>query len=142
MQQYHYPLEDGFTERIHTPGGVRSLVEGSHLMKLLRDLDKDGFNVDGPLAELTALINYVTSSQMSMLDLQTHLDYCAIVIGHWQNPVPGLASRVTKWRIPRQTWFFYVLSTAISEFWWAGQGSERTPVPLRPVRQPCPVHHQ
>ncbi len=33
MQQYHYPLEDGFTERIHTPGGVRSLVEGSHLMK-------------------------------------------------------------------------------------------------------------
>ena len=54
MQQYHYPLEEGFTERIHTPGGVRSLVEGSHLMKLLRDLDKDGFNVDGPLAELTA----------------------------------------------------------------------------------------
>lgn len=46
-------------------------------MKLLRDLDKDGFNVDGPLAELTALINYVTSSQMSMRDLQTHLDYCA-----------------------------------------------------------------
>ncbi len=77
MQQYHYPLEDGFTKRIHTPGGVRSLVEGSHLMKLLRDLDKDGFNVDGPLAELTALINYVTSSQMSMRDLQTHLDYCA-----------------------------------------------------------------
>ncbi|EFJ2805513.1 hypothetical protein G5G91_002436 [Escherichia coli] len=77
MQQYHYPLEDGFAERIHTPGGVRSLVDGSHLMKLLRDLDKDGFNVDGPLAELTALINYVTSSQMSMRDLQTHLDYCA-----------------------------------------------------------------
>ncbi|CAJ1239900.1 TPA: hypothetical protein LZR53_004529 [Escherichia coli] len=77
MQQYHYPLEDGFTERIHTPGGVRSLVEESHLMKLLRDLNKDGFNVDGPLAELTALINYVTSSQMSMRDLQTHLDYCA-----------------------------------------------------------------
>ena len=52
-------------------------MEGSLLMKLLRDLDKDGFNVDGPLAELTALINYVTSSQMSMRDLQTHLDYCA-----------------------------------------------------------------
>lgn len=77
MQQYHYPLKDGFTERIHTPEGVRSLVEGSHLMALLRELDKDGFNVDGPLAELTALINYVTSSQMSMQDLQTHLDYCA-----------------------------------------------------------------
>lgn len=45
-------------------------------MKLLRELDKDGFNVDGPLAELTALVNYVTSSQLSMKDLQTHLDYC------------------------------------------------------------------
>lgn len=41
-------------------------------MTLLRQLDKDGFNVDGPLAELTALVNYVTSSQLSMKDLQTH----------------------------------------------------------------------
>ena len=77
QRQYHHPLEDGFSERIHTPGGVRSLVDDSHLMKLLRELDKDGFNVDGPFAELTALVNYVTSSQMSMRDLQTHLDYCA-----------------------------------------------------------------
>lgn len=76
QQQYHHPLEEGFTERIHTPAGVRSLVDDSRLMKLLRELDKDGFNVDGPLAELSALVNYVTSSQMSMQDLQTHLDYC------------------------------------------------------------------
>lgn len=77
QRQYHYPLEDGFDERIHTPGGVRSLVGDSHLMTLLRQLNEDGFNVDGPLAELTALVNYVTSSQMSMRDLQMHLDYCA-----------------------------------------------------------------
>ncbi|EDW6250261.1 hypothetical protein ZS24_001698 [Salmonella enterica subsp. enterica] len=77
QRQYHHPLVDGFAEKIHTPGGVRSLVEGSHLMTLLRELDNDGFNVDGPLAELTALVNYVTSSQMTMQDLQTHLDYCA-----------------------------------------------------------------
>ncbi|EFT2846286.1 hypothetical protein HVL56_000790 [Escherichia coli] len=76
QRQYHHPLEDGFAERIHTPGGVRTLVEDSHLMKLLRELDKDGFNVDGPLTELTALMNYVTSTQISMKDLQTHLDYC------------------------------------------------------------------
>ncbi|WP_447558984.1 hypothetical protein [Staphylococcus aureus] len=76
QRQYHHPLEEGFEERIHTPVGVRSLVEDSHLMKLLRELDKDGFNVDGPLAELVALVNYVTSSQMTMQDLQTHLDYC------------------------------------------------------------------
>jgi len=77
QRQYHHPLVDGFAEKIHTPGGVRSLVEDSHLMTLLRELDNDGFNVDGPLAELTALVNYVTSSQMTMQDLQTHLDYCA-----------------------------------------------------------------
>ncbi|EAA1242379.1 hypothetical protein AAA17_004160 [Salmonella enterica subsp. enterica serovar Ohio] len=77
QRQYHHPLVNGFAEKIHTPGGVRSLVEDSHLMTLLRELDNDGFNVDGPLAELTALVNYVTSSQMTMQDLQTHLDYCA-----------------------------------------------------------------
>lgn len=77
QRQYHHPLVNGFAEKINTPGGVRSLVEDSHLMTLLRELDNDGFNVDGPLAELTALVNYVTSSQMTMQDLQTHLDYCA-----------------------------------------------------------------
>ncbi len=78
QRQYHHPLENGFAERIHTPGGVRSLVEDSHLMMLLRQLNEDGFNVDGPMAELAALMNYVTSSQMSMRDLQMHLDYCAM----------------------------------------------------------------
>lgn len=78
QRQYHHPLEDGFAERIHTPGGVRSLIEESHLMELLMELQKDGHDVSGPTAELTALVNYVTSSQMSMKDLQTHLDYCAM----------------------------------------------------------------
>lgn len=80
QRQYHHPLEEGFEERIHTPVGVRSLVEDSHLMTLLRQLNEDGFNVDGPMAELTALVNYVTSSQMSMRDLQSHLDYCAEIL--------------------------------------------------------------
>lgn len=75
--RYNHPLIEGFTERIHTPSGVRSLVEESHLITLLRQLNEDGFNVDGPMAELAALVNYVTSSQISMKDLQMHLDYCA-----------------------------------------------------------------
>jgi hypothetical protein len=77
-QQYHHPLEDGFTERIHTPNGVRSLVERSHLMDLLRELEKNGHDVSGAAAELVALVNYVTSSQLSMREVQTHLDYCAL----------------------------------------------------------------
>lgn len=80
QRQYHHPLDKGFAERIHTPGGVRFLVEESHLMMLLRQLNEDGFNVDGPMAELAALMSYVTSSQMSMRDLQTHLDYCAMIL--------------------------------------------------------------
>lgn len=79
-QHYHHPLEEGFTERIHTPAGVRSLVESSHLMDLLRKLDKNGHDVSGALAELVALINYVSSSQVSMRELQTHLDFCALQI--------------------------------------------------------------
>lgn len=75
--QYDHPLEIGFEERIHTNEGVRSLVNSSHLMTLLRELSNDGFNVEGAMAELVALMNYVTSSQVSMRDLQTHLDYCA-----------------------------------------------------------------
>lgn len=77
-ERYRYPIEEGFAERIHTPEGVRSLVEQSKLMELLREMQKDGHDVSGAAAELVALVNYVTSSQVSMRDLQTHLDYCAM----------------------------------------------------------------
>ncbi len=40
-------------------------------------MERDGHDVSGAAAELVALVNYVTSSQLSMQDLQTHLDYCA-----------------------------------------------------------------
>lgn len=76
--RYHHPLVEGFAEQVHTPGGVRSLVENSHLMDLLRELEGDGYDVSGATAELIALVNYVTSTQMSMKDLQTHLDYCTL----------------------------------------------------------------
>lgn len=70
QRQSHHPLEAGFSERIHTPGGV-------NLMELLRELEKDGYDVSGASAELVALVNYVTSSQISLADLSSHLDYCA-----------------------------------------------------------------
>lgn len=77
-ERYRYPIEEGFSERIHTPAGVRSLVEKSKLMELLRELEEDGHDVSGAAAELVALVNYVTSSQLSMREFQTHLDYCAM----------------------------------------------------------------
>ncbi|WP_336709642.1 MULTISPECIES: hypothetical protein [unclassified Cedecea] len=78
--EYHYPLEEGQEERIHSPAGVRMLVEDSSLMKLLRALDGDGYDVSGAAAELTALINYVSSTNVSMGDLLSHLDYCTSII--------------------------------------------------------------
>ncbi|WP_337038638.1 MULTISPECIES: hypothetical protein [Pseudescherichia] len=77
---YNHPLDVGFSEKIHTPDGVRSLVEKSHLMELLRELEKDGHNVSGASAELAALVNYVTGTHIAMNDIQTHLDYCALAL--------------------------------------------------------------
>ncbi|PQY42884.1 hypothetical protein C5947_01460 [Cronobacter sakazakii] len=54
------------------------LVEKSHLMELIRELEKDGHDVSGAAAELVALVNYVTSTQLSLSDIQTHLDYCVL----------------------------------------------------------------
>lgn len=77
---YNYPLIEGDEERIHSPAGVRALVNDSNLMKLLRALDGDGYDVSGAAAELTALINYVSSTNVSMGDLLSHLDYCTSII--------------------------------------------------------------
>lgn len=76
--RYRYPADEGFSDHIHTPEGVRSLVVKSKLMELLREMEQDGHDVSGAAAEMVALVNYVTSSQVSMRDLQTHLDYCAM----------------------------------------------------------------
>ncbi|MCY2086099.1 hypothetical protein OW783_08815 [Klebsiella pneumoniae] len=77
-ERYQYPVDEGFADRIHTPEGVRSLVVKSQLMELLREMERDGHDVSGAAAELVALVNYVTSSQLSMRELQTHLDFCAM----------------------------------------------------------------
>ncbi|HCT5999416.1 hypothetical protein ACKLKB_05910 [Klebsiella pneumoniae] len=77
-ERYQYPVDEGFADRIHTTEGVRSLVVKSQLMELLREMERDGHDVSGAAAELVALVNYVTSSQLSMRELQTHLDFCAM----------------------------------------------------------------
>lgn len=79
-ERYQYPVDEGFSDRIHTPEGVRSLVVKSQLMELLREMERDGHDVSGAAAELVALVNYVTSSQLSMRELQTHLDFCSMQI--------------------------------------------------------------
>ncbi len=50
---------------------------------------------------------------------------CAIVIGHWQNPVPGLASRITKRRIHRASGFFMRIARPHSYYGGLCGGTER-----------------
>lgn len=76
---YHYPIKADLN-RVHSPAGVRALVNDSDLMRLLRDLEHDGYDVSGAAAELTALINYVTSVNVSSSDALSHLEYCAKII--------------------------------------------------------------
>lgn len=78
MSQYHHPLDEGKLGALNSPQGVMELVEKSHLMELIRELEKDGHDVSGAAAELVALVNYVTSTQLSLSDIQTHLDYCVL----------------------------------------------------------------
>ncbi|ELY4307691.1 hypothetical protein SMZ20_000248 [Cronobacter sakazakii] len=78
MSQYHHPLDEGKLGALNSPQGVMELVEKSHLMELIRELEKDGHDVSGAAAELVALVNYVTSTQVSISDIQTHLDYCVL----------------------------------------------------------------
>lgn len=80
MPRYHYPLNEEMEQEVHTPRGVKSLVEKSHLWDLLRELEKDGYDVSGAAAELSALVNYASSTRVSLADVQTHLDYCAELI--------------------------------------------------------------
>lgn len=75
---YQFPLNEIYSEAIHTPAGVKAIIESSNIMRLLRDMAADGHDVTAPAAELVALMNYVTSSQGSMRDIQSHLDYCKV----------------------------------------------------------------
>ncbi|EKF8821458.1 TPA: hypothetical protein VAK78_000547 [Cronobacter sakazakii] len=78
MPQYFHPLDEASLGSLNSPAGVVKLVEKSHLMDLMRELEKDGHDVSGAAAELVALVNYVTSTQLSLSDIQTHLDYCVL----------------------------------------------------------------
>ncbi|EOC1216385.1 hypothetical protein AAAW47_002849 [Cronobacter sakazakii] len=78
MPQYFHPLEEASLGSLNSPAGVVKLVEKSHLMDLMRELEKDGHDVSGAAAELAALLNYASGTQMALSEIQTHLDYCVL----------------------------------------------------------------
>ncbi|ECP8397432.1 Bro-N domain-containing protein [Salmonella enterica subsp. enterica serovar Matopeni] len=74
-QEYSAPLKPNYREHIHSPEGVLGLTEHSLMMSLLRQLDADGHDVEGAVAEFAAMMSYIVGASKCMRDIQTHAQY-------------------------------------------------------------------
>ncbi|EOG3908174.1 Bro-N domain-containing protein [Salmonella enterica] len=80
-QEYSAPLKPNYREHIHSPEGVLSLTERSMLMDLLRKMDSDGHDVEGAVAEFTAMMSYIVGASKCLRDIQTHAQYINSMAG-------------------------------------------------------------
>ncbi|ECJ2531406.1 BRO-like protein [Salmonella enterica subsp. salamae] len=80
-QEYSAPLKPNYREHIHSPEGVLGLTEHSLMMSLLRQLDADGHNVEGAVAEFAAMMNYIVGASKCLRDIQTHAQYINSMAG-------------------------------------------------------------
>ncbi|EDV9203275.1 ORF6N domain-containing protein [Salmonella enterica subsp. enterica serovar Monophasic] len=78
---YSAPLKPNYREHIHSPEGVLGLTERSMLMDLLRKMDADGHNVEGAVAEFTAMMSYIVGASKCLRDIQTHTQYINSMAG-------------------------------------------------------------
>lgn len=80
-QEYSAPLKPNYREHIHSPEGVLGLSEHSLMMNLLRQLDSDGHDVEGAVAEFTAMVSYIVGVSKCLRDIQTHAQYINSMAG-------------------------------------------------------------
>ncbi|EDW3840812.1 Bro-N domain-containing protein [Salmonella enterica subsp. enterica serovar Matopeni] len=80
-QEYSAPLKPNYRENIHSPEGVLGLTEHSLMMNLLRQLDADGNDVEGAVAEFTAMMSYIVGTSKCLRDIQTHAQYINSMAG-------------------------------------------------------------
>lgn len=80
-QEYNAPLKPNYLEHIHSPEGVLGLTERSMLMDLLRKMDADGHDVEGAVAEFTAMMSYIVGASKCLRDIQTHTQYINSMAG-------------------------------------------------------------
>ncbi len=80
-QEYSAPLKPNYREHIHSPEGVLGLTEHSLMMSLLRQLDADGHDVEGAVAEFAAMMSYIVGASKCLRDIQTHTQYINSVAG-------------------------------------------------------------
>ncbi|WP_028120219.1 BRO-N domain-containing protein [Escherichia coli] len=80
-QEYSAPLKPNYREHIHSPEGVLGLREHSLMMNLLRQLDSDGHDVEGAVAEFAAMMSYIVGASKCLRDIQTHTQYINSMAG-------------------------------------------------------------
>ncbi|EEA6819631.1 BRO-like protein [Salmonella enterica] len=80
-QEYSAPLKPNYLEHIHSPEGVLGLSEHSLMMNLLRQLDSAGHDVEGAVAEFTAMVSYIVGASKCLRDIQTHAQYINSMAG-------------------------------------------------------------
>lgn len=81
QKNYSAPLKPNYREHIHSPEGVLGLSEHSLMMNLLRQLDSDGHDVEGAVAEFTAMVSYIVGASKCLRDIQTHAQYINSMAG-------------------------------------------------------------
>ncbi|EIJ6690152.1 TPA: Bro-N domain-containing protein [Escherichia coli] len=80
-QEYSAPLKPNYREHIHSPEGVLGLTEHSLMMSLLRQLDADGHDVEGAVAEFASMMSYIVGASKCLRDIQTHTQYINSMAG-------------------------------------------------------------
>ncbi|EAA7945867.1 anti-repressor protein [Salmonella enterica subsp. enterica] len=81
QKNYSAPLKPNYREHIHSPEGVLGLREHSLMMNLLRQLDSDGHDVEGAVAEFAAMMSYIVGASKCLRDIQTHTQYINSMAG-------------------------------------------------------------
>ncbi len=74
-QKYVYQSPENYAEKVNDNDGIKQLSITSMIEELLREMDKDGHDVSGPMTELVALKNYVTHTEKQKDTVRTGLEY-------------------------------------------------------------------
>lgn len=74
-QRYVYQSPESYAEKVNDNDGIKQLTVTSMIEGLLREMDRDGHDVSGPMTELVALKNYVTHTEKQKDTVRTGLEY-------------------------------------------------------------------
>lgn len=74
-QKYVYQSPDNYAEKVNDNDGIKQLSIASMIEELLREMDRDGHDVSGPMTELVALKNYVTHTEKQKETMRAGLEF-------------------------------------------------------------------